>query len=117
MLKEEWEDYFKKYEKLYKVEMEKRKREIPKFTKLLELFYDEIDEFSDIDKLMTEAMCKIEKDLEYNKNQKRLFEYWQTCEEIIFNNAVEYAFIYGYSLATGLNEESKKMKNKYSLNK
>ena len=36
-----------------------------------------------------------------------MFEYWTVCEDNILNDIVEQAFIYGYSLAMGLKEESK----------
>lgn len=109
MSEEEWERELEKYEKLYKLHLEERKKEIPNLMKLLENFDNEIYEVTDIYELNREIQKKIEKALKFNKNQERLFQYWQVCEDNVSIDMVEYAFVYGYSLAMGIKEECNKI--------
>lgn len=106
MLEKEWNDYLEKYEVLYKLCVEGMEKMVPNLMELYNKFSDEIYKPTEIYKFMTEVKEKIESELELEGENKRLFEYWQVCEDNILNDTILYAFIYGYSLATTLGKES-----------
>lgn len=107
MLEDNWNKYLEKYENYYNLHIEKAEKKIPNLMKLLERFNDEMYIPTKIYKLMVQVKEKIEEELNLNDEQEKLFEYWTVCEDNILNDIVEQAFIYGYSLAMGLKEESK----------
>lgn len=107
MVIKKMEKYFEKYEKMYKIHIREKKKEIPNLIELLERFDDDVYKVTKIYKFMRKVEDKIEKDLKLNKKQEKLFEYWRICEDNIAIDTVEYAFIYGYSLGMSLKEESK----------
>lgn len=115
MLDKEFEGYLEKYETLYQKSRGEIEREIPNLMKLWELFFDEIYTVTDIYKLMVEVKDKIEEDLKLDKTQEKLFEYWRICEDNILNDMLQYSFVYGYSLAMGLKNESERMLKEYNI--
>lgn len=107
MSEEEWENYLKEYEQLYKKHIREKKRKFPNLIELFERFNDEIYTPTKIYKLMRKAQKRIETDLKLDKNKKDLLDKWGICEDIILNYMAEQAFIYGFSLGIGLKNESK----------
>lgn len=106
MLEKEWNDYLEKYEALYRFSIEGMEKMVPNLMELYNKFTYEIYKPTEIYKFMIEVKEKIESELELEGESKRLFEYWQVCEDNILNDTILYAFIYGYSLATTLGKES-----------
>lgn len=114
MSEEEWENYLKEYEQLYKKHIREKKRKFPNLIELLSRFDVDIYKPTKIYRFMRKLEDKIEKDLSLNKNEERLFEYWRVCENNVTSDIVEYAFIYGFSFGMGLKNESKEL-IKYNL--
>ena len=111
MSETEWEKYIEEYEKEYAVHIKEIKDDIPFIMELFEKFDGKIYEATRIFELMLNLKNKIENELcdFLNKEQITLLNRWTTCEDIILNNTIEKAFIYGYSLAQSLDKECKKI--------
>lgn len=110
MLEIEWEKYLEEYENEYEKHIEKIKKEIPVLIEVFEKFEEKIYEPTKIYELTINVKDKLLMDL--NEVQKEIIEKIEICEDNISSNLIERAFIYGFTVANKLLEESKFINNK-----
>ena len=110
----EWNKYLEKYEAEYQMQNEIRKKEIPTIIEVFKQFENNIYESTTIYNLMSEVKEKIDIELRESltNEQKELLDRVNVCDDNMLNDFVEKAFIYGFTVANNLIEESRMMSKK-----
>lgn len=84
--------------------MERRKR-MPVLMNIFEQFSDEIYGESKVQKKAVDEKDKLQKEMKLNFEQNKLFEQYDELENLILDNMVESAFIYGFAISEELKDE------------
>ena len=108
-----YKEFLKGFDEEFETHTKNRIKETPLLLTLFRDFIQEIYRPSEIYKLSIQAKKQITEELNknLNKQQKKLLEKWQYYENIMSEDLVEQAFIYGYSMCNQLKEESIKQYN------
>lgn len=109
-------DYFKGFYKEFEIYREEKIKEIPVILRLYENFIEEIYQPSKRYKLALKIRNEINEDIEktFTDEQKEIMTQYKECENIMTDDMVQEAFVYGYSMCSQLKEESTK---KYHIEK
>lgn len=104
------EGFYKEF-KIYKKEITK---EIPLLINLYEEFLQEVYNPSDRYKLALKIINEINENIEktFSEEQQELMKQFKECQDIMIDDMVQEAFVYGYAMASELKEE---VINKYSV--
>lgn len=104
------EGFYKEF-KIYKKEITK---EIPLLINLYEEFLKEIYNPSDRYKLALKIINEINEDIEktFSEEQQELMKQFKECQDIMIDDMVQEAFVYGYAMVSELKEE---VINRYSV--
>ncbi len=97
------EGFYKEF-KIYKKEITK---EIPLLINLYEEFLQEVYNPSDRYKLALKIINEINEDIEktFSEEQQELMKQFKECQDIMIDDMVQEAFVYGYAMASELKEE------------
>lgn len=108
-----YKEFLKGFDEEFETHTKNRIKETPLLLTLFRDFIQEIYRPSEIYKLSIQAKKQITEELNknLNKQQIKLLEKWQYYENIMSEDLVEQAFIYGYSMCNQLKEESIKQYN------
>lgn len=114
MLEKVWDKYLEEYEEEYNKHIEEREKEIPMLMAVFEQFEEKIYEPTKIYKLMVKVKDEIEEELRESltNEQKEILDRVNVCDDNMLNDFVEKAFIYGFTVANKLIEESRMMNKK-----
>ena len=109
-------DYFKGFYKEFEIYGEEKTKEIPVILRLYEEFIEEIYQPSKRYKLALKIRNEINTDIEktFTKEQKEIMKQFKECDNILIDDMVQEAFVYGYAMCNQLKEETSKkypMKN------
>lgn len=104
------DEFIEQFDKSFKTNLKKKVNETPL---LIDMFHNYISqEFkkSDLYESIIDELVSIEDDFRgsFTKEQKELFEKWESCRDELENYTIEQSFIYGYCLNNELQIESKK---------
>lgn len=104
------EGFYKEF-KIYKKEITK---EIPLLINLYEEFLQEVYNPSDRYKLALKIINEINEDIEktFSEEQQELMKQFKECQDIMIDDMVQEAFVYGYAMASELKKE---VINRYSV--
>lgn len=104
------EGFYKEF-KIYKKEITK---EIPLLINLYEEFLQEVYNPSDRYKLALKIINEINENIEktFSEEQQELMKQFKECQDIMIDDMVQEAFVYGYAMASELKEE---VINKYGV--
>ena len=108
-----YKEFLKGFDEEFETHTKNRIKETPLLLTLFRDFIQEIYRPSEIYKLSIQAKKQITEELNknLNKQQKKLLEKWQYYENIMSEDLVEQAFIYGYSMCNQIKQESIKQYN------
>lgn len=84
--------------------IERRKR-MPVLMNIFDQFSDEIYGESKMQKKAVDEKDKLQKEMKLNFEQNKLFEQYDELENLILDNMVESAFIYGFAISEELKDE------------
>lgn len=109
-------DYLKGFDKEFETSMQEKIKEFPLLISLYQEFLQEVYQPSNRYKLALKLRNEINDDIEktFTEEQQELMKQYKECELIMIDDMTEESFIYGFSLAYQLKEESIK---KYNTNK
>lgn len=85
-----------------------RKKEMPVLMNILEQFSSEIYGESKVQKKAVDEKDKLRKEMKLNFEQNKLFEQYDELENLILDDMVESAFIYGFAISEELKDEVKR---------
>ena len=104
------EGFYKEF-KIYKKEITK---EIPLLINLYEEFLQEVYNPSDRYKLALKIINEINENIEktFSEEQQELMKQFKECQDIMIDDMVQEAFVYGYAMASELKKE---VINRYSV--
>ena len=108
-----YKEFLKGFDEEFETHTKNRIKETPLLLTLFRDFIQEIYRPSEIYKLSIKAKKQITEELNknLNKQQIKLLEKWQYYENIMSEDLVEQAFIYGYSMCNQIKQESIKQYN------
>ncbi len=109
-------DYLTDFDKILEEHTAKRLKETPMLINLFNEFIGNIYKPSNLYRQALKIKNDIneEMNLTFSKEQKKLLEQWQYCDDRMINDMIEQAFIYGYAMCSQLRNEAIKqypMKN------
>ncbi len=108
-------DYLTDFDKILEEHTAKRLKETPMLINLFNEFIGNIYKPSNLYRQALKIKNDIneEMNLTFSKEQKKLLEQWQYCDDRMINDMIEQAFIYGYAMCSQLSNEAIKQ---YPLN-
>ena len=114
MQEKEWNKYLEKYKVEYQMQNEIRKKQIPTIIEVFKQFESDIYKSTTIYNLMSEVKEKIDIELRESltNEQEKMLDRINVCDDNMLNDFVEKAFIYGFTVANKLIEESRMMSKK-----
>lgn len=109
-------DYLKGFDTEFETSMQEKIKEVPLLISLYQEFLQEVYQPSNRYKLALKLRNEINDDIEktFTEEQQELMKQYKECELIMIDDITEESFIYGFSLAYQLKEESIK---KYNIDK
>ena len=109
-------DYLKGFDKEFETNVQEKIKEVPLLISLYQEFLQEVYQPSNRYKLALKLRNEINDDIEktFTEEQQEIMKQYKECELIMIDDMTEESFIYGFSLAYQLKEESIK---KYNTNK
>lgn len=111
-------DYLKGFDKEFETNMQEKIKEVPLLISLYQEFLQEVYQPSNRYKLALKLRNEINDDIEktFTEEQKELMKQYKECELIMIDDMTEEAFVYGFSLAYQLKEESIRKYNTEKVN-
>lgn len=111
-------DYLKGFDKEFETNMQEKIKEIPLLISLYQEFLQEVYQPSNRYKLALKLRNEINDDIEksFSAKQQELMKQYKECGLIMIDDIAEESFIYGFSLAYQLKEESIKKYNTEKVN-
>lgn len=106
-------DYLKGFDTEFETSMQEKIKEVPLLISLYQEFLQEVYQPSKRYKLALKLRNEINDDIEktFTEEQQELMKQYKECELIMIDDITEEAFVYGFSLAYQLKEESIKKYN------
>lgn len=111
-------DYLKGFDTEFETSMQEKIKEVPLLISLYQEFLQEVYQPSKRYKLALKLRNEINDDIEktFTEEQQELMKQYKECELIMIDDITEEAFVYGFSLAYQLKEESIKKYNTEKFN-
>ena len=111
-------DYLKGFDKEFETNVQEKIKEVPLLISLYQEFLQEVYQPSNRYKLALKLRNEINDDIEktFTEEQQELMKQYKECVLIMIDDMTEESFIYGFSLAYQLKEESIKKYNTSKIN-
>ena len=111
-------DYLKSFDKEFETNVQEKIKEVPLLISLYQEFLQEVYQPSNRYKLALKLRNEINDDIEktFTEEQQELMKQYKECVLIMIDDMTEESFIYGFSLAYQLKEESIKKYNTSKIN-
>lgn len=113
-----YEKYLENFDQEFQTHIKEKIKEFPLLVKLLDTFIQEIYKPSNIYKIALKNKSKIKQELykTMNKKQISLLEKVEFFNNVMNDDLIEQAFIYGYAMASEFREEAISKYNKKLIN-
>lgn len=100
-------NYLEGFYKEFKIYKKETTKEIPLLINLYEEFLQEVYNPSDRYKIALKIINEINEDIEktFSEEQQELMKQFKECQDIMIDDMVQEAFVYGYAMASELKEE------------
>ena len=111
-------DYLKGFDTEFETNMQEKIKDVPLLISLYQEFLQEVYQPSNRYKLALKLRNEINDDIEktFTEEHQELMKQYKECELIMIDDIAEESFIYGFSLAYQLKEESIKKYNTEKVN-
>lgn len=100
-------NYLEGFYKEFKIYKKETTKEIPLLINLYEEFLQEVYNPSDRYKIALKIINEINEDIEktFSEEQQELMKQFKECQDIMIDDMMQEAFVYGYAMASELKEE------------
>lgn len=105
MEKNKIEKIFEEFNKEFDIKIQQRRKKVIILSNVFRQFSDEIYRNSEILKIALKQKEKIVKEMKLNSKQQNLIENYDELENLVLDELVERAFIYGFSVSEKIKEE------------